>query len=97
MEIRASQSGYLYLKNSVVLGITAMKLGAGRETKEDLIDHEAGIELKKVSGEYVDQNEVIMVLYSSKAIDPNLLYDIEQVIEFKDQPFETKIIIEQIH
>lgn len=97
MEIKASQSGYLYLKNSVVLGITAMKLGAGRQTKEDLIDHEAGIELKKVSGEYVEQNEVIMVLYSSKAIDPNLLHSINQVIEFKDQPFETKIIIEQIH
>lgn len=97
MEIKASQSGYLYLKNSVVLGTVALKLGAGRQTKEDLIDHEAGIELKKVSGEYINQNDVIMVLYSSKIIDPNLLHDIEQVIEFKDQPFETKIIIEQIY
>lgn len=97
IEIRASKSGYLYLKNSVVLGTVALKLGAGRQTKEDLIDHEAGIELKKVTGEYVNQNDVIMVLYSSKTIDPLLTNDIHQVIEINDQLIETKIIIEQIH
>lgn len=97
IEIRAPKSGYLYLKNSVVLGTVALKLGAGRQTKEDLIDHEAGIELKKVTGEYVNQNDVIMVLYSSKTIDPLLTNDIHQVIEINDQLIETKIIIEQIH
>lgn len=97
IEIRAPKSGYLYLKNSVVLGTVALKLGAGRQTKEDLIDHEAGIELKKVTGEYVHQNDVIMVLYSSKKIDPLLTNDIHQVIEINDQLIETKIIIEQIH
>lgn len=97
IEIRAPKSGYLYLKNSVVLGTVALKLGAGRQTKEDLIDHEAGIELKKVTGEYVHQNDVIMVLYSSKKIDPLLTNDIHQAIEINDQLIETKIIIEQIH
>lgn len=97
IEVKAQEDGYLYLKNSIVLGITAMKLGAGRQTKEDIIDNEAGIELKKVTGELVQKNDVIMVLYSSHEIDPSLVNDVNKIIEIQDKPFETKIIIEQIH
>lgn len=97
IEVKAQKEGYLYLKNSIVLGITAMKLGAGRQTKEDIIDNEAGIELKKVTGEFVNKNDVIMVLYSSNEIDQNLVNDVNKIIEIQDKLVETKIIIEQIH
>lgn len=46
-------------------GKTAVLLGAGRETKESLIDAAAGIRFYKKTGEWVEKGEELAVLYSS--------------------------------
>ena len=93
LEINATKSGYLYLKNSVILGLVAVKLGAGRNKKEDIIDNEAGIELKKVTNEKVQKNEILMVLYSSKPIDKNLSNEVKKTFEINQKPKNNKIIL----
>lgn len=93
LEINATKSGYLYLKNSVILGLVAVKLGAGRNKKEDVIDNEAGIELKKVTNEKVQKNEILMVLYSSKPIDKNLSNEVKKTFEINQKPKNNKIIL----
>lgn len=89
--IIAKQKGYVYLSDSIELGLAAMKLGAGRKTKEDKIDNEAGIEIKKVTNEFVKKGEIIMVLYSSKPIDKETIKSVEKVISINKQikPIET--------
>lgn len=93
LEINANKSGYLYLKNSIILGLVAVKLGAGRNKKEDIIDNEAGIELKKVTNEKVQKNEILMVLYSSKPIDKNLANEVKKTFEINQKPKNNKIIL----
>lgn len=93
LEINATKSGYLYLKNSVILGLVAVKLGAGRNKKEDIIDNEAGIELKKVTNEKVQKNEILMVLYSSNPIDKNLSNEVKKTFEINQKPKNNKIIL----
>ena len=44
-----------------------MLLGAGRETKESVIDHAAGIRLMKKTGDRVQKGEVLARLYSNDA------------------------------
>lgn len=95
--IIADKSGYVLLHNSIELGLAAMKLGAGRERKEDLLDYEAGIEIVKTSNEWVDKGDEIMKLYSSKPIDPSIKKTIvDKSISIENKPSNIKIILEQM-
>lgn len=94
--IKANKEGYLKFTNSITLGIVAMKLGAGRITKEDIIDNEAGIELVKVSNEYVKKNDIIMILYSSKKIDPSLAKEVWKSITINKNSKNDPIILKEL-
>jgi thymidine phosphorylase len=43
-----------------VFGNVALKLGAGRNTKEDVIDFEAGIELKKITNDFINSDLLLL-------------------------------------
>ena len=47
-------------------GVASLLLGAGRNTKEDVIDFSAGIYLTAKTGDFVKQGEPIATLYSDK-------------------------------
>ncbi len=64
-EITAGEEGYISSMDTEGIGITAGILGAGRETKESVIDHSAGIVMKKKIGDRVRRGDAIAVLYSS--------------------------------
>lgn len=96
LDIKANKDGYLYLKNSVILGLTAVKLGAGRQTKEDIIDNEAGIELKKVTNDKVKKNETIMTLYSSKKIDSSISKYVKDSYEIISKSKQIKIVYKKM-
>ena len=61
----ARESGYIVSMDTELCGKTAVILGAGRETKESLIDAAAGIRFYKKTGEWVEKGETLAVLYSS--------------------------------
>jgi pyrimidine-nucleoside phosphorylase len=64
-ECRAGQSGYIQKMDTEGIGITAGLLGAGRETKDSVIDFGAGIIMKKKIGGLVREGDVLAVLYTS--------------------------------
>lgn len=66
IEVKSKKSGYLSSFDTETIGITAMLLGAGRMTKEDIIDYAAGITLKKKIGDKVEVDEVLCVLHTNK-------------------------------
>ncbi len=72
-QIKAKEDGYVKHINALTLGISAMKLGAGRATKEDSIDYAAGIYIDKKPGEYASKGETICTLYTNKDEDFTLL------------------------
>ncbi len=61
-DIKANQRGYINHMDAEGIGLVCVKLGAGRQTKEDNIDHSAGIILHKKTGERVDKGDVIATL-----------------------------------
>lgn len=61
----ARESGYIVSMDTELCGKTAVILGAGRETKESLIDTAAGIRFYKKTGEWVEKGETLAALYSS--------------------------------
>lgn len=46
-EIKAETNGYMNIIDANNLGLAAVKIGAGRNTKEEKIDHDSGIYLNK--------------------------------------------------
>ncbi|SYV97591.1 Pyrimidine-nucleoside phosphorylase [Mycoplasmopsis edwardii] len=73
-----------------------MKLGAGRQTKEDSLDFEAGITLNKKTNEYVKKGDVLFTLYSSNPINEELVKELEQAYKFNSKEVENKIIIDKL-
>ncbi len=62
----AKESGYIHSVDTEGYGVASLLLGAGRNTKEDVIDPTAGIYLKAKTGDYVRAGDPIAVLYSGK-------------------------------
>lgn len=70
-DVVAQKDGYIISCNAEMIGIAAMKLGAGRETKDDLIDFKAGIILRKKPGNKISAGDTVATLYTDneKAIE----------------------------
>lgn len=67
-EIPSPCSGYIAHIQSDEVGISAMLLGGGRETKESVIDLSVGIVLKKKVGDYVITGEPLAVMYANDPV-----------------------------
>ncbi|MDO4306076.1 MAG: pyrimidine-nucleoside phosphorylase [Eubacteriales bacterium] len=65
-EVRAREEGYVAHMDTEACGIASMLLGAGRETKDSVLDYSAGIVLKKKPGDYVSKGDVLAVLHASR-------------------------------
>ncbi len=59
----ALKTGYINNINAIKLGRYVMALGAGRKTKDDIIDYGVGIVLNCSCGDYVNEGDVIATLY----------------------------------
>ncbi|MCL2337856.1 MAG: pyrimidine-nucleoside phosphorylase [Firmicutes bacterium] len=66
-EVLSSRSGYVFAIDAMQMGRGAMLLGAGRMTKDQGIDHAAGLELKKKPGELVQAGEPLAILHTNRA------------------------------
>jgi pyrimidine-nucleoside phosphorylase len=60
---QALTTGYINEIDTLSLGKYVMSLGAGRETKEDIIDYGVGIVLQRKQGDYVRKGDVIATIY----------------------------------
>ena len=65
-EVRAKRAGYIVSMNTESCGIASSMLGAGRETKDSVIDFSAGIIIQKKTGAYVEEGETLATMYASK-------------------------------
>lgn len=66
IEYKALRSGYLNHIKTLDLGKYVMELGAGRQTKEDIIDYGVGVILHVNCGDYINEGDVIATIYYNK-------------------------------
>ncbi len=64
--VTAKESGYIVGVDTESYGVASLLLGAGRNTKEDVIDMTAGIYLQAKTGDFVNAGDPIATLYSGK-------------------------------
>ena len=65
-EVKVDKDGYIAAVNTEQYGLASLLLGAGRNTKEDVIDLSAGYLLKKKTGDAVKAGDTLAVLYASR-------------------------------
>ncbi|NYV27883.1 thymidine phosphorylase [Streptobacillus felis] len=63
LEVKSISSGLVSKIKTEEIGKAAMVIGAGRETKESIIDHAIGIKILKKVGDRVEKDEVIAKIY----------------------------------
>lgn len=64
--VKASQSGYVHQIDALSIGLATMKLGAGRATKDDMIDMAVGVVLDKKVGDSVGEGDVLAYIHANR-------------------------------
>jgi pyrimidine-nucleoside phosphorylase len=62
--VTSPRDGYVSQLDAMVVGLTALDLGAGRKQKGDPIDHAVGIVLHKKIGDSVGQDEQLCTIHA---------------------------------
>jgi pyrimidine-nucleoside phosphorylase len=65
VDVKASKAGYIQKIHALDIGLAAMKMGAGRATKDDEIDPDVGIKVHVKVGDQVKQGDVLATLYNN--------------------------------
>jgi pyrimidine-nucleoside phosphorylase len=63
-EVLAEKSGHVLAIGAVDIGLAALRLGAGRQTKEQSIDHAVGIRCLKKRGDAVVEGEAVAEVHA---------------------------------
>ena len=96
-EVTSPVDGYVSHIESDRVGISAMKLGGGRETKESEIDLSVGILINKKVGDSVRKGEKIATLYANdNAKLEAALSELEQSYSYSQTPVERPELIKTI-
>ena len=72
VKVPAPRSGYVHAIDSRALGILAMELGAGRKSKDDVLDLGVGIRVHVRRGQRVEAGEPMVTLHASGRALPSL-------------------------
>lgn len=94
IEVKAAKDGYISLIDAELIGKASLLVGAGRLTKADVLDFDAGVKLVALNGQSVKKGDTLAVLYSNKdAVDESVQL-IEKAYSITDaQPVKNKSIL----
>ncbi|MFA5478420.1 MAG: pyrimidine-nucleoside phosphorylase [Candidatus Muiribacteriota bacterium] len=97
IEVTYSKSAYVKEIDALLIGKAAMLAGAGRETKEDIIDPTVGIILEKKVGDSVNPNECVakIVINNTKNLD-KIKSAIEEAFVYSQEPVAKNNLIYEI-
>lgn len=92
--IKAKQEGYIETLVAHELGRAAMLLGAGRQTKDDVIDLAVGIELHKKVGDSVYKGEPICTIHTNKVDNDVASSIVEESILISKEKQKSPLILD---
>jgi pyrimidine-nucleoside phosphorylase len=93
VEIRSANEGYVRRIEALEIGESAMRLGAGRETYDDVIDMSAGIVLSKKVGDRVQKGDVLGTVHTNKDDFAAILDDIQRAFKLSSKKLEPLPIV----
>ncbi len=96
IKVLSLKTGYVSKLEALGIGISAMLLGAGRESKEDNVDLAVGVEVLKKVGDYVQEGEPLAILYSNGKKEEEAIQKVLESYHIVDEVVNKKDIIYKI-
>ena len=96
LPIYASQKGYIHRIHAMRIGTLAMRLGAGRLTKDDIIDPAAGIVLQKKSSDIIEKGAVLAYVHTNRELEEGWLQEFYECYEIHSFAKEKEVLIQGI-
>ncbi|MGK9044611.1 pyrimidine-nucleoside phosphorylase [Mammaliicoccus vitulinus] len=91
-EVKAQDSGYVSHIVADEIGVASMLLGAGRATKDDIIDLAVGLVLNKKVGDKVEKGESLVTIYANKKDVEDVESKILENITISDEQVQPTLI-----
>ena len=96
-EIISEEEGYIEKINALTIGLSAMKLGAGRNTLEDKIDLSSGIVLNYKVGDKVKKGDILCRCYTNKTDVNDILKEVYSAYKFSKEKVDHIQVIKEIY
>lgn len=93
VEVKSIKTGYIEKIKTENCGIAAMLLGAGRQTKEDIIDSSVGIRFIKKIGDFVNKDDIIAYVHTNGKNTESSIELIQNSYIITDKKVERKNIV----
>ncbi|MGI6424272.1 MAG: pyrimidine-nucleoside phosphorylase [Tepidanaerobacteraceae bacterium] len=94
IDITALEDSYVNRIDAIRIGLAAMKIGAGREKKDDIIDSAVGVWINKKVGEKVKQGEAFARILANDEKQLNWASDeVVESFEFSTKPVSKRKVI----
>lgn len=90
----ANKSGYITSLDSLTIAKAALRLGAGRLTKESVIDMHVGIKVNYEIGDYINIGDEVLTIFDNNGADLSDLF--ENLVVTSETEFKTPIIYDII-
>lgn len=96
LPVKTKKTGYIKALDAKALGIASMKLGGGRQTKEDPIDHSVGIVLNKKIGDKCNDGDILAYLYTNQKNVGAIVDEVISAYQIVDFFVDKPILIDEI-
>lgn len=94
--ITATSTGYLHQLHAMQIGMLAMQLGAGRMTKDDIIDPSVGIVLEKKIGDVISHEDVLAYVHSNAPLSNSWIHSFINCYEIHEEFIKQPNFMEEI-
>lgn len=96
-DVKANTQGYIKTIDALAVGNYAMKLGAGRQTKDSPIDLAVGVKIKQKIGDLVSKDTVIGKIYSNTELNEQDFNEFRKLFTFNNEKvLKNKLILDVI-
>ncbi len=93
-ELQADRDGFVTRLGAVAVGQAALHLGAGRSTKEDVIDHAVGVVCLRKRGDHVAKGEPLAEIHAStEAAAAEAARELEAAYKIGDEPPPSRPVV----
>ncbi|HOW38586.1 MAG TPA: pyrimidine-nucleoside phosphorylase [Candidatus Izemoplasmatales bacterium] len=96
VDFRSDVDGYVQRINALDIGLASMRLGGGRETKEDVIDPNVGIVLARKVGDSVRKGQILARIYADQPVTEEIFLSLQAAFVIVSDPVEKPAIIREI-
>lgn len=94
LEVKSEHDGWISHMETAEIGKTSSCLGAGRITKTDIIDFDAGIIIAKKTGDKVCKGDILCTLYTNNEQSLKAAVDMyKSALSFSDTPVDKPLMI----